>query len=353
LARRAAREEDIEYKAKSLIICLLVGAVIFGRLNVNAGETGKTHALDTDFVVNGDGLVVEMRAGSPHRMSGPAIPGEVRFSGGFLPGFMSSWQQRELRGLFPGSSPNTEATAVERLRTDNLIVVIDAGHGGKQIGAIGTTGLKEKDLVLDVSHVVKEILSKVDGLEVIMIRQTDRDIPLWDRVAIANQVGADLFISIHANAFPSSSLAGVETFFHSIEASGEEAKRVAKAENASGGVETKVAPDTLSFILQDMQLAERLRDSSRLAHLVQEQLAKELPLENRGVMQADFIVLRSTRMASVLIELGFLTNPRDEKILKEKNNHKKIGLAIKRGVLAYWDLIKIKQGRQRGGIGAK
>jgi N-acetylmuramoyl-L-alanine amidase len=348
-----AWEHEIEDKLKRLIIWILVGSVAFGALSVSAQQTGKTHALDTEFVVNGDGLVVEIQAGSPQRMSGPAIPGEVRFSGGFLPEVLSSRQQRQLHGLFSGSRSKMPAATKERLQTDKLIVVIDAGHGGKQIGATGTTGLKEKDLVLDVAKVVRQVLSKVDGLEVVMIRQTDRDIPLWDRVAIANQVGADLFISIHANAFSSSSLAGVETFFHSIEASGEEAKRVAKAENASGGVETKVAPDTLSFILQDMQLAERLRDSSRLAHLVQEQLAKELPLENRGVMQADFIVLRSTRMASVLVELGFLTNPRDEKILKAKNNHKKIARAIKNGVLAYWDLIKLKQGRKRGGVGAK
>ena len=109
--------------------------------------------------------------------------------------------------------------------------------------------------------------------------------------------------------------------------------------------EAGAAKDALSYILQDMHSAEKLRDSSRLAHLVQEQLAKALPFENRGVMQADFIVLRDTRMPSVLIELGFLTNPREEKVLKEPKTHTEIAFAIRRGVMQFWELVKRKQVR--------
>jgi N-acetylmuramoyl-L-alanine amidase len=162
-------------------------------------------------------------------------------------------------------------------------------------------------------------------------------------VELANLVGADVFVSIHANAFPRPSLGGVETFFHSIEASGEEAKRVASAENAPAKRDESGQADTLSFILKDMHTAEKLRDSSRLAHLVQEKLAQAVPFENRGVMQADFIVLRETRMPSVLLELGFLTNPREERILKEPETHKRIARAIRQGVLNYRELIRRKR----------
>jgi N-acetylmuramoyl-L-alanine amidase len=128
-----------------------------------------------------------------------------------------------------------------------------------------------------------------------------------------------------------------------MEASGEEARRVASFENAPKGKKGRAAPDTLSMILQDMQSAEKLRDSSRLAHLVQEQLATAVPFENRGVMQADFTVLRGTRMPSILIELGFLTNPKEEKALGEALLQEKVAHAILKGVLKYWELVKRKQ----------
>jgi N-acetylmuramoyl-L-alanine amidase len=189
------------------------------------------------------------------------------------------------------------------------------------------------------------MLANVGDVEVVMTRQKDAEVELEERVEMANLVRADLFVSIHANSFPSASLGGVETFFHSIEASGEEARRVASFENAPKGKKGRAAPDTLSMILQDMQSAEKLRDSSRLAHLVQEQLAAAVPFENRGVMQADFTVLRGTGMPSILIELGFLSNPKEEKVLQDPVIQEKIAHAILNGVLEYWDLAKRKQVR--------
>jgi N-acetylmuramoyl-L-alanine amidase len=115
----------------------------------------------------------------------------------------------------------------------------------------------------------------------------------------------------------------------------------------------QAAPDTLSLILQDMQSAEKLRDSSRLAHLVQEQLSGAVPFENRGVMQADFTVLRGTRMPSILVELGFLSNPKEEKILGDPLVQEKIANAIRRGVLLYWELAKRKQASVPDGTGGR
>ena len=194
-------------------------------------------------------------------------------------------------------------------------------------------------LALNAYHYPRQTID----VDVVMTRLQDDEIDLEERVEMANLVRADLFVSIHANSFPSSSLGGVETFFHSIEASGEEARRVASFENAPKGKKGRATPDTLSFILQDMQGAEKLRDSSRLAHLVQEQLAGAVPFENRGVMQADFTVLRGTRMPSILVELGFLTNPKEEKALGDALIQEKIANAIRKGVLLYWELAKRKQ----------
>jgi N-acetylmuramoyl-L-alanine amidase len=170
---------------------------------------------------------------------------------------------------------------------------------------------------------------------------------------MANQLRADLFVSIHANAFRSRLLGGVETFFHSIEASGEEAQRVASFENAPEGAAPEPEVDTLSFILEDMQQAEKLRDSSRLAHLVQERLAECAPFENRGVMQADFVVLRGTRMPSILIELGFLTNPQDEKALRDPAVRAKMARAIQKGILEYWKLVRSKTVRMPTEVGSR
>ena len=293
------------------------------------------------YVVCHDGMVLELRHSSLVRVAGPVLPGAQRVMGGFVPGFLPGERQRELADLLPGTwrPPRLPAPG---LRPAGLpLVVLDPGHGGDQKGAIGTRGTREKELVLDVARRALDAFAGED-VEVVATRLLDEEVSLWDRVALANQLGADLFVSIHANAFPSPSLGGVETFFHSIEASEEEARRVASFENAPSGQSAQAAPDTLSFILEDMQRDEKLRNSSRLAHLVQERLARAVPFENRGVMQADFVVLRGTRMPSVLLELGFLTNPREEKILNRPEVRERIARAIRQGVMAYLALFRNK-----------
>ena len=293
--------------------------------------------------IGADGLVVGVYGEKPRSLWGPGLPGEVSFMGSFVPGFLPRAQRSALATGHPDCdgcrAPGGDRGGIQ----DRLVVVIDPGHGGSQRGALGATGSKEKDIVLRVARRARRMLGTIDDVDVVMTRQQDDEIDLEERVEMANLVRADLFVSIHANSFPSPSLGGVETFFHSIEASGEEARRVASYENAPKGKPGRAVPDTLSLILQDMQSAEKLRDSSRLAHLVQEQLAGAVPFENRGVMQADFTVLRGTRMPSVLIELGFMSNPKEAKALEDPLIQEKIANAIRKGVLLYWDLAKRKQ----------
>jgi N-acetylmuramoyl-L-alanine amidase len=253
--------------------------------------------------------------------------------------------------LLAGAGHGQDATSQSLGSGGRFLVVIDPGHGGKQLGAVGVKGVKEKHLVLAIARQAISALSQLPNVDVLMTRNRDQDVSLWDRVDLANKSRADLFISIHSNAFSSPSVGGVETFFHAVKASGEEARRVASAENAPSKDEPERVENPLEFILQDMQSAERLRDSSRFAHLVQAQLAKNLSLEDLGVMQADFIVLRGTKMPSVLLEVGFLTNRRDVKVLLREKTHHKVGQAIKEAVVAYQKLIQQKKVKvsQEGG----
>jgi len=318
-------------------------ALVAGWLGVAAARAGQPPArvCAARYVVCHDGMVLELRHSSLVRVAGPVLPGVLRVMGGFVPGILPRHRQRELADLLPGTWRPPRLPDPDLRPDGRPLIVLDPGHGGDQEGAIGARGTSEKELVLDVARRTLHAFADEEA-EVVVTRLQDEEVSLWDRVALANQLGADLFVSIHANAFPSPSLGGVETFFHSIDASGEEARRVASFENAPSGQSAQVAPDTLSFILEDMQRDEKLRNSSRLAHLVQERLARALPFENRGVMQADFVVLRGTRMPSVLLELGFLTNPREEKILNRPEVRERIARAIRQGVMAYLALIRNK-----------
>ncbi len=223
-----------------------------------------------------------------------------------------------------------------------LVVVIDPGHGGREHGCTGVSGIKEKDLVLKISLKIRDLLKELPDVSVIMTRESDTSVPLWDRVDMANRAHADLFISVHGNAFVRRSMHGVETFFHSVDASDDEARRVASAENAEDKGEQTQASDEVMSILADMQRTETLRESSRFAHLVQERLAKALPFENLGVKQADFVVLRGTRMPSVLLELGFLTNRREERILRKSSTHEDVAQAVRLAVVEYKRLMQKK-----------
>ncbi len=248
---------------------------------------------------------------------------------------------------FPGparAAGATEAVAPKPTAPeDRMIVVIDPGHGGREHGCKGVAGTREKDLVLKVAMRLRRILLELPDVQVLMTREKDQHVGLWERVELANESGAHLFISIHANAFVRPNFGGVETFFHSVEASDEEARRVARAENAPGRRDTGAPPDAISSILADMERAETLRDSSRFAHLVQGELAGVLPFDNLGVKQADFVVLRGTHMPAVLLELGFLTNGREEKVLKKERIQERIAQAVRMAVINYRHLMLRKR----------
>jgi N-acetylmuramoyl-L-alanine amidase len=207
-------------------------------------------------------------------------------------------------------------------------VVIDAGHGGADYGARGASGALEKDVVLDLSRRIgAELESR--GVTVIYTRQEDRFVPLSERTELANRSRADLFLSIHANASPDRAARGAETYFLSLDASDDEARRVAMTENQVFDREEAVADsgDVVGAILGDLIRTEHLRASSEAAGAIQRELGG-LSGPSRGVKQAPFVVLMGVNMPAALLELGFLTNPREERALRSAAHQKTVATAI-------------------------
>ena len=215
-------------------------------------------------------------------------------------------------------------------------VVIDPGHGGRDTGTIGPTGLKEKDLVLDVARRLRDRLKERLGTEVILTREDDRFVPLEERTAIANQNAADLFISIHANASRHRRVSGVETYVLDFARSEAEIE-IASRENASSQRNIRELEDLLKQIA-----AEDYNQESRdLAHVIQKVLMRELSPQmsdphDRGVKQAPFIVLIGSNMPSILTEIGFISNPSDERYFSRQEARNQVAEALYRGVEAYF-----------------
>lgn len=190
-------------------------------------------------------------------------------------------------------------------------IVIDPGHGGEESGAIGPQGTQEKDLALRVAQALKLQLENRLGVRVKLTRDTDVDVAFDTRTAIANQHKADLFISLHFNSSFGSRAHGAETYFLSREASDQMAAQVAATENQTAAAGSDPELD-LKLILWDLSQSYHLAESQRFATLVQKELNRALGLRDRGVKQAPFRVLMGANMPAVLVELGFLSNPKEE-----------------------------------------
>jgi len=215
-------------------------------------------------------------------------------------------------------------------------VVIDAGHGGDDHGAAGPGGLVEKNLVLDVARRLRERL-RAGGLRVVMTRDEDVFVPLERRTAIANEAHADLFVSIHANAASAHSARGVETFFVSVDASDDAARQVAARENAAFRVAAPAASadDPLVSILGDLAASDQLRESDEFARLAMQEVSGVYSAPSRGVKQAPFVVLMGLAMPASLVEIGFITNPEEERSLASERQRDLIADALARAVLEF------------------
>jgi N-acetylmuramoyl-L-alanine amidase len=214
-------------------------------------------------------------------------------------------------------------------------IVVDPGHGGKDPGAVGHGGLQEKDVVLSMGLILARKLKDELGIDAVMTRSTDVFIELQERTAIANQVGADLFVSIHANASLNRSAAGIETYYLNL-AKTEKAAQLAARENGTSLEKVSL----LQAVLFDLMANYKLNDSAHLAEEVQKALYKRMSggypaTKNLGVKQGPFYVLVGATMPSILVESAFISNEKEEVRLKDPAFHEQVAEGILDGIITY------------------
>lgn len=242
-----------------------------------------------------------------------------------------------------GSAKNKAETPppAKQLAGNIKKIIIDPGHGGKDPGTCSPSGLKEKDIVLDVALRVAKALREKPGYEVILTRDRDVFIPLEERTAIANAKEADLFLSIHVNAAPNHEARGIETYVLDL-ASNKDAMRLAAMENATSAKQIS----DLQSILLDLMQNSKINESLKLAGLVQEEMVSGLnkkfsAVSNLGVKKAPFVVLIGAQMPAILTEIAFLSNPEEEKRLKDEAYLAGVANHISGGVIQYVESVSL------------
>lgn len=241
------------------------------------------------------------------------------------------------------SAPSPGPAAASFARSYNTgslkTIVIDPGHGGKDPGAIGPTGLKEKDVTLAIARRLKKTLQRRLGARVVLTRRTDRFLELDERTVIANSLNADIFISIHVNASRNRAARGIETYFLSPARSKDELETAARENMLALGSSNEVEND-LAYIMSDMSNTQKVNDSVILAKSVQRSLVdgarkRYRDTRDKGVKQAMFYVLWRGAMPSALVEAGFITNRREERRLRDRGYINKLADSIADGVVRY------------------
>jgi N-acetylmuramoyl-L-alanine amidase len=237
--------------------------------------------------------------------------------------------------------PPTKEDLQLRARVPKLRIVVDAGHGGWDLGTVGRRGLLEKDLVLEIAQRLGKLLESRLGMEVVYTRQDDNYIPLDERASIANQSQADLFVSVHANYSDLPSARGVETYYTNF-FSAPGSKEAGPKEAASKGLDPRLsgAKPVVTPVLSAADLHERIEQSRRLATSVQHSLYGTLSVQNpglrdRGVKEAGFVVLTESAMPGILAEVSFVSSPTDEQKLRSDGYREEIAEALYKGIARY------------------
>jgi len=235
----------------------------------------------------------------------------------------------------PGKPAARQGRSVDRL----VVVAIDPGHGGEDPGAVGPTGLREKDVVLQVALQLRERLNALPGMRAMLTRDADFFVPLQDRVKKARRVQADLFVSIHADAFLTPTARGASVFALSQGgASSSAARWMASKENAAdlvGGINLAKDP-VLASALFDMSTTAQIKDSLRLGGEVLGQIGKVGKLHKGSVEQASFAVLKAPDVPSILVETAFISNPDEEAKLRDPAYQEKLVEALSAGIQRYF-----------------
>ncbi len=230
-----------------------------------------------------------------------------------------------------GGGVRLQATDLPGIRT----IVLDPGHGGKESGAVGPKGLLEKETTLAICKKLAAMLGSRLRARVILTREDDSLVSLDQRTAIANQYKADLFLSVHVNASLTKGAHGSETYFLSLDASDELARRAAEHENRISVQSAPTGATDLRLILWELAQQEYLQESSALAESVQVEMNSATGVKNRGVKQAPFKVLVGATMPAALVEVGFISNPEEEKKLRSDEFQSTLANALFRAILRY------------------
>lgn len=241
----------------------------------------------------------------------------------------------------PVPAPAASVPAMTQGRIDRLVIVaIDPGHGGEDPGAIGPTGLREKDVVLSVALKLRDALNAVPGMRAMLTRDADFFVPLHDRVRKARRVQADLFVSIHADAFFKPHARGASVYALSQNgASSSAARWMASRENAAdlvGGVNIKAKDATVARALLDMSTTAQIKDSLKLGGEVLGQIRKVGYLHKGSVEQAGFAVLKAPDVPSILVETAFISNPEEERKLRSDAYRDQLVDALTTGIKRYF-----------------
>ena len=224
------------------------------------------------------------------------------------------------------------------LPANPFVVVIDAGHGGKDTGAIGPSGKYEKDVVLSTARKLAGMIHREPTLRDVMVRKGDQFIDLKQRASIARKARADLFISLHADAYQTDNVEGSSVFTLSANgASSEAARYLADRENSAeiDGVKLKNHNKVLASVLVDLSKNANQEASDTAASFIMDALSKEFPVHNREIQKAGFMVLKSLDVPSILVETAFITNPQEEIKLCDDRHQDKLARALFRGIRNY------------------
>lgn len=237
-----------------------------------------------------------------------------------------------------GPAAALAATPLPRPRPSGLMrdqprprVVLDPGHGGRDPGAIGISGVREKDVTLDICRTIRDRLAKSGAVEILLTRDRDIFLPLNDRIGYAESVNADLFISIHADAAPNGQARGLSAYTLSDKASDGLAAAIATAENRVDslyGVDLRQADATVAAILQDLAHRYSHHASVTAKQRIVGGLVGQIELLYNPMRSASFAVLKSAQVPAVLLETGFLSNPKDERLLREPESRRRIAAIL-------------------------
>jgi N-acetylmuramoyl-L-alanine amidase len=240
------------------------------------------------------------------------------------------------------SKPKTKVAIEKPTPSDKTIIVVDAGHGGEDSGAVGKNKTREKDVNLAIAKKLVNTINKNKDLSAVLTRNGDYYIPLTKRITIAQNQQATMFISIHADAVESTSAKGASIYTLSEKGNNSKlAKQLEQSENSVdqfGGVETVIDSDQfLKSILTDFSRQDRENQSQKLASQVLEELSKIGPIHKKTPQKANFVVLKAPTIPSILVETAFISNPTQEKRLGNSKEQQKIADAIYKGVIDYFE----------------